>query len=92
MYDEYVRRAVAANKPFDDLPPRIRGTLGPAEWKTRVKEYCIQRGCIWSGCLAITVCSEQEYYDDLLRLYKQWLRVRVTVCLRGLGGENDGRM
>ena len=43
----------------------------------RVMETCIQKGLAHHNSLASTVCGEQEYYDDLIKACKAWLRVRV---------------
>ncbi|GIL62622.1 hypothetical protein Vafri_16817 [Volvox africanus] len=72
---EIVKRAIAGGRVYDDLPPRIKNTITPNEWKTRVKEHCIQRGLPWATSLACTVMGQQEYYDDLLRCYKSWMRL-----------------
>ncbi|GLI62242.1 hypothetical protein VaNZ11_004837 [Volvox africanus] len=72
---EIVKRAIAGGRVYDDLPPRIKNMITPNEWKTRVKEHCIQRGLPWATSLACTVMGQQEYYDELLRCYKSWMRL-----------------
>ncbi|GFR50721.1 hypothetical protein Agub_g12978, partial [Astrephomene gubernaculifera] len=67
--------AIASGRVYDDLPPRIRSLISPNEWRTRVKEHCIQRGLPWATSLACTVMGQQEYYEDLLKSYKAWMRL-----------------
>ncbi|KAG1655890.1 hypothetical protein FOA52_006088 [Chlamydomonas sp. UWO 241] len=74
-YEEYIQRAISTGKQYDDLPPRILAVLPPQEWKARVKEACIVKGMSWDLCLASTVCQEQEYYDELLKAHKGWMRM-----------------
>lgn len=42
----------------------------------RVKEHCTHRGLPWGASLVSSVCSEQEYYEELMKLYRTWMRVR----------------
>ncbi len=48
--------------------------------RPRVKEHCIQKGLPWATSLACTVASQQEYYEELVRQYKAWLRVRCRTA------------
>jgi hypothetical protein len=41
----------------------------------RVRELCIQRGEAWASSLARVVCSEQDYYEQLVATYQSWARV-----------------
>jgi hypothetical protein len=54
-----------------------------------VKEYCIGRGFSWVASVASTACPEAEYYEDLLRFYRQQKRVRAGA--RGVQGAVQGR-
>lgn len=45
------------------------------DWKSKVKETCILKGYGWSSSVVSTVCSEQEYYDDLVKAYRNWMRL-----------------
>ncbi|GAX73682.1 hypothetical protein CEUSTIGMA_g1133.t1 [Chlamydomonas eustigma] len=74
-YSEYVSKAIATGRVYEELPQRIQNALTPYEWKLKVKQQCIQRGVAWHQCIANTVCGEEEYYDDLLKAYKGWLRM-----------------
>ncbi|EFJ51519.1 hypothetical protein VOLCADRAFT_103430 [Volvox carteri f. nagariensis] len=84
---ELVKRAIAGGRVYDDLPPRIKNLITPSEWKTRVKEHCIQRGLPWATSLACTVMGQQEYCDELLRCYKTWMRVCCCALGANLGAE-----
>lgn len=75
-YDEIIKRAINTQKTYEELPSRIQAVLSVAEWRNRVKETCFQQGLQWAGTLAATVCGEQEYYEELLKCYKAWMRVR----------------
>ncbi|GLC36568.1 hypothetical protein PLESTM_000461100 [Pleodorina starrii] len=72
---EPVKRAIACGRVYADLPPRVQNMISPGEWKAKVKEHCIQRGLPWATSLACTVMGQQEYYDELLRCYKAWMRL-----------------
>eukprot|EP00879_Flechtneria_rotunda_P023299 GHRR01024648.1.p1 GENE.GHRR01024648.1~~GHRR01024648.1.p1 ORF type:complete len:247 (+),score=73.57 GHRR01024648.1:732-1472(+) len=74
-YEEYIKKAVETGKRYEDLPERIRAILPLAEWTARVREICIQQGLAWNVSMATTVCSEQEYYEELVRKYKGWGRL-----------------
>lgn len=43
-----------------------------------MRELSIQAGHSWDGSMARTVCGEQEYYEELVKQYKAWARVRVV--------------
>eukprot|EP00983_Pelagomonas_calceolata_P121091 1160766-Pelagomonas_calceolata.AAC.7 len=60
---------------YHELPERIRTVFSPSDWRNHVKEQCIQRGIDWGSSLARTVCSEGEYYGELLKCYKGWMRL-----------------
>lgn len=75
MAQDMLRRAIASGKPYDDLPARYKEAISPYEWRIRVKEHCIQKGLPWATSLACTVASQQEYYEELVRQYKAWLRL-----------------
>ena len=56
----------------------------------RVKDYCIARGFSWVASTAHTVCSEADYYEDLLRAYRANKRVRGLARIgAGTGGDAD---
>eukprot|EP00879_Flechtneria_rotunda_P029146 GHRR01031420.1.p1 GENE.GHRR01031420.1~~GHRR01031420.1.p1 ORF type:complete len:105 (+),score=22.23 GHRR01031420.1:732-1046(+) len=78
-YEEYIKKAVETGKRYEDLPERIRAILPLAEWTARVREICIQQGLAWNVSMATTVCSEQEYYEELVRKYKGWGRVSCHI-------------
>ena len=44
----------------------------------RVKETCIQQGARWASSVARSVCGEQEYYEELVRAYRDWARVSLV--------------
>ncbi|KAF5832134.1 FAM91 N-terminus-domain-containing protein [Dunaliella salina] len=75
VYEEYVRKAIASGRQYHELPERIRTVFSPSDWRNHVKEQCIQRGSDWGSSLARTVCSEGEYYGELLKCYKGWMRM-----------------
>lgn len=35
-YQEYVQKAIATNKSYDDLPAKVRGAIPLQEWKARL--------------------------------------------------------
>ncbi|KAG2497046.1 hypothetical protein HYH03_005046 [Edaphochlamys debaryana] len=72
---ELVLRAIASGRVYEDLPPRMQNLITPYEWRTKVREYCVQRGLPWSASLACTVCGQQEYYDELVKAYRGWMRL-----------------
>ena len=74
--EEWIKRAMVQNKSYEELPPRVRGLLPLSDWNARCKAFCIQNGAQWASSLASTACGEQEYYEDLLRFYRQNYRVR----------------
>ena len=41
----------------------------------RVRELCIQQGLSWDNSQARSVCSELDYYEELISIYKAWGRV-----------------
>lgn len=43
----------------------------------RVKDYCIHRGFAWISSVANTVCTELEYYEELMKHYRLRKRVRL---------------
>ena len=55
----------------------------PAIHICRVKEHCIQRGLTWDDSLAKASCTEQEYYEDLLRFYRYNHRVSIGFARQG---------
>ncbi|KAG2449449.1 hypothetical protein HYH02_005596 [Chlamydomonas schloesseri] len=69
------KRAFATGKPYEDQPPRIRNMFTPNEWKVRVMQHQIQRGMPWAETLACTVSQQQEYYEELVRAYRGWMRL-----------------
>eukprot|EP00884_Botryococcus_braunii_P012984 jgi/Botrbrau1/21687/Bobra.43_1s0083.1 len=73
--EEWIKRAITNGKTYEELPPRVKTLLPLTEWKLKVKEHCVQRGFSWSDTLASTSCSEQEYYEDLLRFYRHNYRL-----------------
>lgn len=62
-YSEIIKRAILSGKTYEELPSRIQSVLPVSEWRTLVKESCIQQGQQWQGSLASTVCMEQDYYE-----------------------------
>lgn len=34
-YQEFVKRAIASGKVYEDLPARIKNAVGPSEWRAR---------------------------------------------------------
>ncbi|MEW5307280.1 MAG: hypothetical protein WDW36_009687 [Sanguina aurantia] len=74
-YQEVVTRAILAGKQYEELPARLQNALSPSDWKNRVKEHCTQRGLLWGTSLVSSVCSEQEYYEELAKLYRTWMRL-----------------
>ncbi|KAI8462738.1 MAG: FAM91 N-terminus-domain-containing protein [Monoraphidium minutum] len=74
-FEEYIRRAIATGRAYDDLPARVKAALPAGEWRAKVREFCIQRGYPWSGSAARNACGQQEYYEDLLARYKAWGRI-----------------
>ena len=73
--DEYVARAVASGASYDDLPPRVRALLPHTEWRARVRVTCARAGVAWAGSPAERVCGEAEYYEGLVKLFKEGNRV-----------------
>ena len=63
------------NKTYDELPSRVKGLLSLSDWNSRCKAFSIQNGAQWASSLANTACSEQDYYEDLLRFYRHNYRV-----------------
>ena len=47
----------------------------------RAKELCIQKGFRWGEGLSASSCSEHEYYEDLLRMFRHSMRVRFCQSL-----------
>lgn len=86
--EEYIKRAMMQNKAYEELPPRVRGLMPLADWNARCKGFCIQNGAQWASSLASSACGEQEYYEDLLRFYRQNYRVRPTSRVAGLEPES----
>ena len=82
--DEYVARAVASGASYDDLPPRVRALLPHTEWRARVRTTCARAGAAWAGSPAERVCGENEYYEGLVKLFKEGNR--VSVWIKDAGG------
>lgn len=72
--EEWIQKAIENERLYDELPPRVRQLLTVAEWKTKVKTFYHQKGSRWER-LAVTACGEQEYYEDLIRYFRQSMRV-----------------
>ncbi|KAI3436452.1 hypothetical protein D9Q98_005869 [Chlorella vulgaris] len=73
--EEYLTKSIASGKRYHELPDRFRQAVPEEDWKRRVKEYCIGRGFSWVASVASTACPEAEYYEDLLRFYRQQKRL-----------------
>lgn len=73
-YDEYLAKSIAAGKEYESLPPRIQAILSPQEWASRVKEAFVAKGLAWHG-LVRACCQEDDYYQDLLKRYRDWMRM-----------------
>ncbi len=73
--EEWIKRAMLQNKAYEELPQRVRSLLPLTDWHARCKAFCIQSGSQWATSQAKTACDEQEYYEDLLRFYRQHYRV-----------------
>ena len=80
--------------------PGHDGAAAPRRLLTRrVKDYCIARGFSWVASTAHTVCSEADYYEDLLRAYRankrvrggSGMRVRVAFWVEGCRPVSGGR-
>jgi hypothetical protein len=56
--------------------PRVRALLPQSAWRARVRATCAAAGAAWAGSAARHACGEGDYYEGLLRLYKDECRVR----------------
>lgn len=73
--EEYLSKFIASGKRYHELPDRFRLTVSEEEWRRRVKDYCIIRGYSWVASAAQTACSEQDYYEELMRHYRSQKRL-----------------
>lgn len=60
------------------LPNQTKPPLPPLS-PCRFKDHYIQRGMPWTKKLNATLCGFQEYYEDLIKLYRPWMRVGSSV-------------
>ena len=77
MYEDYVRRAILAGRGYDDLPPRVRASLPPSEWRSRCLAVCISRGAPWQPlppALRQALPPERDYHEELLARHAAWRR------------------
>eukprot|EP01025_Chloroclados_australasicus_P011217 TRINITY_DN14854_c0_g1_i2.p1 TRINITY_DN14854_c0_g1~~TRINITY_DN14854_c0_g1_i2.p1 ORF type:complete len:196 (-),score=4.03 TRINITY_DN14854_c0_g1_i2:108-695(-) len=70
-----ITSAIQSGKNYEELTTRQKNMISHVDWKNRVKNYCIQKGFAWNDSLASTACHENDYYEELLKFYKEQLRV-----------------
>lgn len=72
---EYLARYIESGRRYDELPARLKLTTSEEDWRRKVRGFCMERGQPWASSLAATVCSEHEYYDDLLKFFRAQKRL-----------------
>ncbi|KAL6756398.1 FAM91, N-terminal domain-containing protein, partial [Haematococcus lacustris] len=73
--DSLLRSALQRGKAYEDLPLRLQQSISLGEYQSAVQHFWIQQGEDWGVSPACSACGEQEYYEELIRSYKAWMRL-----------------
>ena len=64
-------RQVAAGRTYEQIAPKLQKAMTRAEYHVRAKQFYIAKEAAWSEVPMLeTVCSEQEYYTELVSVLK----------------------